>query len=191
MPEVVLRIPCVFLTTQNRLELRNSGWFPYALLDEGLRTRLAWLYLPGPHAPDRARGIQALKDELQLNLDNRRDAATGRIVLQLDSEQMVLLGEVSGRDWEFSFMTTHVTGNSEVDLDAILSTPLRGLPVTSQTYRSGLVHPAAYWPARRTVVQSSYRRRSTSTIRACGTNSERALRHTPIPGSSIISPWRW
>ena len=81
LPEVVLRIPCVFLTTKkNGQELRHLGWFPYELLDEGLRARLTRLYLPGPHAPDRARRIQALKDEILLNLDNRRDAATGRIV---------------------------------------------------------------------------------------------------------------
>ena len=58
LPEVVLRIPCVFLTTKrDGRELRHLGWFPYELLDEGLKTRL--LYLPGPHAPDRARHIQA------------------------------------------------------------------------------------------------------------------------------------
>ena len=57
---------------------------------------------------------------------------------------MVLLDKVSGRDWEFSFMTTHVSGDNEVDLDAFLNTPLRGLPVNSQSYRSDLIHPAAY-----------------------------------------------
>ena len=82
LPEVVLRIPCEFLTTKkNGEELRHLGWFPYELLDEGLRTRLTRLYVPGPHAPNRARHIQALKDEILLNLDNRRDTATGRIVL--------------------------------------------------------------------------------------------------------------
>ena len=36
LPEVVLRIPCVFLTTKkNGQELRHRGWFPYELLDEG------------------------------------------------------------------------------------------------------------------------------------------------------------
>ena len=40
LPEVVLRIPCVFLTTKkNGQELRHLGWFPYELLDEGLRAR--------------------------------------------------------------------------------------------------------------------------------------------------------
>ena len=127
LPEVVLRIPCVFLTTKkNGQELRHLGWFHYELLDEGLRTQLTQLYLPGPHAPDRARRIQALKE----NLDNRRDAATGRIVLHFESDQLILLDE-SGRDWEFSFMTTHVNGDSEVDLDAFWNTILRGLPVNS------------------------------------------------------------
>ena len=41
-------------------------------------------------------------------------------------------------------MTTHVTGDNEVDLDAFLNTPLRGLPVNSQIYKSELIHPAAY-----------------------------------------------
>ena len=41
-------------------------------------------------------------------------------------------------------MTTHVTGDNEVDLDAFLNTPLMGLPANSQIYRSDLVHPAAY-----------------------------------------------
>ena len=81
LPEVVLRIPCEFLTTKkNGEELRHLGWFPYELLDEGLRARLTRLYVPGPHAPNRARHIQALKEEILLNLDNRRDAATGQIV---------------------------------------------------------------------------------------------------------------
>ena len=40
LPEVVLRIPCVFLTTKkNGEELRHLGWFSYELLDEGLRAR--------------------------------------------------------------------------------------------------------------------------------------------------------
>ena len=87
LPEVVLRIPCVFLTTKkDGLELQHLGWFPYELLDEGLCARLTRLYLPGPHAPNRARHIQALKDEILLNLDNRRDAATGRIVLDFESD---------------------------------------------------------------------------------------------------------
>ena len=63
---MVLRIPCVFFLTtkKNGQEMRHLGWLPYELLDEKLRTRLTRLYLPGPHAPDRARRIQALKGEV-------------------------------------------------------------------------------------------------------------------------------
>ena len=67
-----------------------------------------------------------------------------RIVLHFESDQLILLNEVSGRDWEFSFMTTHVSGDNEVDFDAFLNTALRGLPVNSQIYNSELVHLAAY-----------------------------------------------
>ena len=52
LPEVVLRIPCVFLTTKkNGQELRHLGWFPYELLDEGLRARLTRLYFAQPGQP--------------------------------------------------------------------------------------------------------------------------------------------
>ena len=103
LPEVVLRIPCVFLTTKkNGQELRHLGWFPYELLDEGLRTQLTQLYLPGPYTPDLTRRVQALREEILENMDNRRDVATGRIVLHFESDQMV----------------THVSGDNEVDLDA-------------------------------------------------------------------------
>ena len=90
LPEVVLRIPCVFLTTKkNGQELRHLGWFPCELLDEGLRAPLTRLYLPGPHAPDRARRIQALKDEILRDLEIRRDVATGMVVLHFESDQLV------------------------------------------------------------------------------------------------------
>ena len=103
----------MFLTTKKGgQELQHLGWFPYELPDEGLRARLTRLYLPGPHAPDRARHIQALKNEILLNLDNRRDAATGSIVLHFESDQLILLDEESGRNWAFSFMTTHVSGDN-------------------------------------------------------------------------------
>ena len=53
---------------------------------------LARLFLPGPHAPDRAARIQALKDEILANLEIKRDA-TGHVVLHFESDQRVLLGK--------------------------------------------------------------------------------------------------
>ena len=183
----------MFLTTKkNGQELRHLGWFPYELLDEGLRARLTRLYLPGPHTPDRARRIQALKDEILLNLDNRRDAATDRIVFHFESDQLILLDEVSGRDWEFSFMTTHVSGDNEVDLDAFLNTPLRGLPVNSHIYKSEVVHPAAYETCEENCCANQLSQAlNLDYARVWDEFRERALRHTRIPGSSITSPWRW
>ena len=46
LPEVVLRIPCIF-ETQKTTEraVRHLGWFPYELLDEALHMRLLRLYI--------------------------------------------------------------------------------------------------------------------------------------------------
>ena len=109
LPEVVLRIPCIFETQKTtERSVRHLGWFPYELLNESLRARLAQLFLPGPHAPDRAARIQALKDEILANLEIRRDVATDMIVLHFESDQMVLLDEQSGREWEWSALSTRV-----------------------------------------------------------------------------------
>ena len=111
LPEVVLRIPCIFETQKTtERSVRHLGWFPYELMDESLRARLTRLFLPGPHAPDRAARIQALKDEILTNLEIRRDAATGMIVLHFESDQIVLLDEHSGREWEWSALATRVDG---------------------------------------------------------------------------------
>ncbi len=41
LPEVVLRIPCIFETQKTTGRIAHHlGWFPYELLDESLRTRL-------------------------------------------------------------------------------------------------------------------------------------------------------
>ena len=58
LPEVVLRIPCIFETQKStERTVQHRGWFPYELLDESLRARLTQLFLPGPHAPNRAARI--------------------------------------------------------------------------------------------------------------------------------------
>jgi hypothetical protein len=140
---VVLRIPCIFVTQKTtERSVEHFGWFPYELLDESLRARLARLFLPGPHAPDRAARIRALKDEVLGNSEIRRDA-TGKIVLHFESDQLVLLDDVSGREWEWSALQTRVQ-DDQVQLDAFLNTPLRGLPESSQLFKSELIHPAAY-----------------------------------------------
>ena len=80
-----------------------------------MRTRLTRLFLPGPHAPDRAARIQALKDEILRDLDIRRDFETGMIVPHFELSQL-----------------------------AFRKTPLMGLPENSQIYKSELIHPAAF-----------------------------------------------
>ena len=99
----------VLLYTPEAIKCRQTAACPFADSEEDCSTHSF-----------RARRIQALRDEILLNLENRRDAAKGRIVFHVVSEQMVVLDEVSGRDWEFSFMTTHVSGDNKVDLDAFV-----------------------------------------------------------------------
>ena len=55
----------------------------------------------------------------------------------------MLLDEQSGREWEWSALTTRVE-NNQVELNAFLNTPLMGLPETSQIYKSEFIHTAAY-----------------------------------------------
>ena len=87
--------------------------------------------------------IRALKDEILANLEIRRDAASGMIVLHFESSQLVLLDDHSGREREWSALQTRVE-DDRVQLDAFLNKPLMGLPENSQIYKSELIHPVAY-----------------------------------------------
>ena len=128
LPEYVIRIPAIFnVYRSGRPNAQYQGWFPYELLDIGLRQRLESLTV-GP-VPNRDAQIAGFKAKILDMLESRRDES-GQIVLHFESDVRVYLDP--NHDWEFSSMSTQVQRNDAgqltgADLDTFLNTPLRGL----------------------------------------------------------------
>ena len=122
LPEYVIRIPAFYdVYRPGRPNAQYQGWFPYELLDIGLRQRLESLTV-GP-VPDRDARIAGFKAKILDMLETRRDES-GQVVLHFESDARVYLDP--NEEWEFSTMSTQVQDNGSVELETFLNTPLRG-----------------------------------------------------------------